>query len=80
MTLTLYVGQSLFFAPLFYGYGAGFYDDFTNAEVVLFGIGSFIVQIVLAILWFRAFRYGPLEWLWRVGTRTTLNVPLRRLA
>ena len=34
-------------------------------------------QLVLAALWFRRFRYGPLEWLWRAATRTTLAVPFR---
>jgi uncharacterized protein len=79
MTLTLYVGQSLVFAPLFYGYGFGLWDDLTNAETVLWGIAAFALQLVLAAAWFRAFRYGPLEWLWRAATRTTLAVPFRRV-
>jgi uncharacterized protein len=77
MTLTLYVGQSLVFAPLLYGYGLGLWDDLTNAETVLWGLAAFVLQLALAALWFRAFRYGPLEWLWRAGTRTTLDVPFR---
>jgi uncharacterized protein len=78
MTLTLYVGQSVVFAPLLYGYGLGWWDQFSNAEMVVVGIVSFALQAALAALWFRAFRYGPLEWLWRVGTRTTMKVPFRR--
>ena len=77
MTLTLYVGQSLVAAPLFYGYGLGLWDDVSNAEVVLWGLAAFAAQLALAALWFRAFRYGPLEWLWRAGTRTSLAVPFR---
>ena len=77
MTLTLYVGQSLVAAALLYGYGLGLYDDLTSAEMVLWGAAAFAAQIALAALWFRAFRYGPLEWLWRVGTRTSLAVPFR---
>jgi uncharacterized protein len=77
MTLTLYVGQSLIGAPLFYGYGLGLWDDVSNAEVVLWGLAAFAAQIALAALWFRAFRYGPLEWLWRATTRTSLAVPFR---
>ncbi|HSG33159.1 MAG TPA: DUF418 domain-containing protein [Sphingomonadaceae bacterium] len=80
MTLTLYIGQSIVFAPLLYGYGFGWWDDLTNAEMVAIGVLTFALQAVLAALWFRAFRYGPLEWLWRAGTRTTLAVPLRRTA
>ena len=76
MTLTLYVGQSLVFAPILYGYGLGLWDDLSNAETVLLGLAAFAAQIAFAALWFRAFRYGPLEWLWRAATRTSLAVPL----
>jgi uncharacterized protein len=78
MTLTLYVGQSLVAALLLYGYGLGLWDDLSNAEAVLWGLAAFAAQIALAALWFRAFRYGPLEWLWRAGTRTSLAVPFRQ--
>jgi len=80
MTLTLYVGQSLVAAPLLYGFGLGLWDDFSSAGMVLLGLAAFALQIGLAALWFRAFRYGPLEWLWRAGTRTTLAVPMRRFS
>jgi uncharacterized protein len=79
MTLTLYVGQSIVAAVLLYGYGFGLYDDLSSAEMVLGGIVAFALQLALAAWWFRAFRYGPLEWLWRVATRTTLAVPFRRV-
>jgi len=45
---------------------------------VLASIVAFGLQLVLAALWFRAFRYGPLEWLWRAATRTTFDVPFRK--
>ena len=34
--------------------------------------------MVFAQAWFRHFRYGPLEWLWRAATRTSLDVPFAR--
>ena len=34
-----------------------------------------VAQGILAHLWFRRFHYGPLEWLWRAATRTSLDVP-----
>jgi uncharacterized protein len=77
MTLTLYVGQSLVFAPVFYGYGLGLWDDLSNAQAVLLGLAAFALQLALAPLWFRVFRYGPLEWLWRAATRTSLDIPFR---
>ena len=80
MTLTLYVGQSLAFAPIFYGYGFGLWDDLSNAQAVLFGLAAFALQVAFAALWFRYYRYGPLEWVWRAATRTSLDVPFRRTA
>lgn len=78
MTLTLYVGQSLVFAPILYGYGFGLWNKLTNAEMVLWGIAAFALQMAGAALWYRYFRYGPLEWLWRAGTRTTLDIPFKK--
>ncbi|NJO13976.1 MAG: DUF418 domain-containing protein [Rhizobiales bacterium] len=78
MTLTLYVMQSLVFVWVFYGFGLGLYDDLSNRATVILGLAAFAVQIVLAVLWFRSFRYGPLEWLWRAGTIGSFATPLRR--
>ena len=78
MTLTLYVGQSLVAAPLLYGFGLGLWDDLSQGQLALAGALLFAAQAALAALWFRAYRYGPLEWLWRAGTRTTLAVPFRQ--
>lgn len=79
MTLTLYVLQSLVFTPVFYGFGLGLHDGLSNRATVLIGIAAFAVQIVLATLWFKAFRLGPLEWLWRAATQGNWATPLRRL-
>ena len=75
MTLTLYVGQSIVFTPIFYGYGFGLYDDLTSLQCLEIGIIAFVAQVALAHLWFRHFYYGPLEWIWRAATRTTFDVP-----
>ncbi|KRA80749.1 DUF418 domain-containing protein [Altererythrobacter sp. Root672] len=77
MTLTLYVGQSLVAAPLLYGFGLGLFDDLSSAQLVGLGVVTFAAQMALAALWFRYFRYGPLEWLWRAATRTDFSLPIR---
>lgn len=77
MTLTLYVGQSFVAAPLLYGFGLGLWDELSQAQLALAGIVLFAAQAALAAVWFRVWRYGPLEWLWRAATRTTLAVPFR---
>ncbi|WP_443749004.1 DUF418 domain-containing protein [Asticcacaulis solisilvae] len=80
MTLTLYVLQSIVFVPVFYSYGLGLHATMSQETAVLIGIAAFAVQVVLAHLWFRAFLYGPLEWLWRAATYLTLKVPFIRRA
>ncbi len=42
------------------------------------GLAGVAVQLVLAAAWFKAFHYGPLEWLWRCGTRLSFDIPFRR--
>ena len=80
MTLTLYVGQSLLFVPLFYPFGLGLYASIGEVRSLALGVVAFLLQVAAATLWFRYFHYGPLEWLWRCGTRTTFAIPFRRRA
>lgn len=62
MTLTLYIAQSLVFVPVFYGYGLGGYETIGQTQAFLIGVVAFAAQLVFATLWFKRFRYGPLEW------------------
>lgn len=77
-TLSLYIGQSLLFVPLFYAFGAGRYATIGEGRSLLLGIVAFVLQLAGATWWFRHFHYGPLEWLWRCGTRTSFAIPFRR--
>lgn len=78
MTLTLYIGQSLLFVPFFYGFGLGLYGDLTLGQRLAIGIVAFALQILFARYWFGHFHYGPLEWIWRAGTRADFAIPFRR--
>ena len=80
MTLTLYIGQSLIFVPVYYGFGLHLWDRITQIEALMLGLVSFAVQLVFATWWFRYFLYGPLEWLWRAATRLSFDIPFRRRA
>ena len=80
MTLTLYVLQSVIFVPVFYSFGLGLHASMLQSTAVLIAIPVFALQVLLAHLWFRAFLYGPLEWLWRAGTYLTVKVPFVRKA
>lgn len=78
MTLTLYIGQSLVFVPVFYGFGLGGYATIGQTQAFLIGVVAFAAQMVFAALWFRRFRYGPLEWGLRSATWLK-RVPMRRI-
>ncbi|MFT4074840.1 MAG: DUF418 domain-containing protein [Asticcacaulis sp.] len=78
MTLTLYVGQSLIFVPVFYSFGLNQQATMLQSTAILIAIPAFIAQVAFAHLWFRYFLYGPLEWLWRAATYLTVKVPFIR--
>ena len=78
MTLTLYVGQSLVFVPVFYGFGLHLWDRITQEEALALGVAAAAAQVAGAHLWFGRFAYGPLEWLWRAGTRLSFDIPFLR--
>jgi uncharacterized protein len=65
MALTNYLLQSAVCVPLFYGFGAGWFAEFSLARLLLFAFGLFVFQMILSALWLSIFRQGPIEWLWR---------------
>jgi len=78
MTLTLYIGQSLVFVPVYYGFGLHLWDRITQPESLILALLAFAAQLAFATIWFRHFVYGPLEWLWRAGMKLSFDVPFRR--
>ena len=54
-----------------FGFGFGFGLFLKTTPGWNFGIATlvFILQAMFARWWFRHFRYGPVEWLWRSGTK-----------
>ncbi len=75
MTLSIYVGQSLLCVPIFYGFGLGGWAYLGQVNSFLLGASLWMVQIAAAAWWFRHYRYGPLEWLWRAATYMRLDIP-----
>lgn len=78
MTLTLYLAQSLVFVPVFYNYGLNQHATMSQSTAILLGIAAFLVQLGFAHLWFRHYRYGPLEWLWRAATYVSYKIPFKK--
>jgi len=75
MAVTNYLSQSVICGFLFIG--LRWYNQLERHELyyVVFAIWAF--QLVFSALWLRAFRFGPVEWLWRYLTYLK-RPPLRR--
>lgn len=68
MALSCYIGQSLIGIVLFYGIGFGLGTRFGLGQIELVALAVFFVEALLCHLWLRSFRFGPLEWVWRLLT------------
>jgi len=55
---------AVFATALFYGWGWNLATP-GAAACLGFSLAIFAVQIVVAQLWLRRYRFGPLEWVWR---------------
>lgn len=68
MALTNYIGQSVIGMFLFYGIGLGFGTEIGLLQTELVVLAVFSFQIVFSTLWMSQFKFGPLEWGWRMLT------------
>jgi uncharacterized protein len=67
MALTNYIGPSATGMILFYGIGFGLaLTGLIYVELIAAGVFAF--QILFSGIWLRYFRFGPLEWIWRMLT------------
>ncbi len=75
MSLSNYLLQSVVMAVLFYGWGFGMFGQTNVKYLILLAVIIFAFQFMLSVFWFRIFRQGPLEKLWRritySGTRNS---------
>lgn len=65
MALTNYIMQSLICTFIFYSYGLGLYGKMNPTMGMIMTLAIITAQIVMSKFWFKKFRFGPLEWLWR---------------
>ena len=68
MAFTNYILMSLLMMFTFYGNGLGLFSKLERAEQMLVVVGIWLVIIIVSPIWLKHFRFGPLEWLWRVLT------------
>lgn len=76
MALTNYLTHSLLSSLYFYGYFGGHFG-MPRATQVGFVFAVIALQVVFCTWWLGRFRYGPMEWLWRVVTYWRIT-PIRR--
>jgi uncharacterized protein len=76
MALTTYLSQSVVMTFLFYGWGLGLLGTLGPAASIAITAAVFACQIALSRMWLARFRFGPMEWVWRMITYGTAP-PLR---
>ena len=78
MSLTSYMVQSFLGVFVFYGFGLGMYDYLGSFLSLVVGVIILLMLLVFSHIWFRYYRYGPLEWIWRALTYRSWHVPMRK--
>ncbi len=66
MAFTNYILMSLLGMFIFYGNGLGLFGKVERSIQILIVFAIWILILTISPLWLKTFRYGPLEWLWRV--------------
>lgn len=65
MALSNYLLQSIICTTIFYNYGLGLYGKVGPAWGLVLTLVIYIIQIFISKYWFKYFRFGPMEWVWR---------------
>lgn len=68
MSLTSYITQSVIGSALFYNWGFGLHDKLGITASFFVGILIFLVQYAFACWWFKRYKQGPLEYIWKKAT------------
>ncbi len=77
MAFTNYILMSLIAMFIFYGNGLGLYGLVERKFQILIVFAIWILLVILSPLWLKKFRFGPIEWLWRILTYWKIQ-PIRR--
>ena len=78
--LSNYLLHSIVMTTLFYGYGFGLFGSIGRFNLLWLVVAMWVVNISVSLLWFRSFRFGPAEWLWRTLTYGKAPAMRRRAA
>ena len=83
MAFSNYILQTVICTTIFYGHGFGYFESVPRTGQITIVFAIYAAQLVIAPLWLRHFRFGPLEWLWRsltYGKRQPFRCVAIRLA
>jgi len=78
MAFTNYLLQSFLCGVVFYGVGFGLFGKLQRFEIYYVLAAVWIFQIIFSHVWFRYFKFGPMEWFWR--SLTYWQMPVMRRA
>jgi uncharacterized protein len=79
MAFTNYILMSILGMFIFYGNGLGYIGYLDRFTQILITIGIWALLLIISPIWLKYFRFGPLEWFWRVLTYWHYQ-PMRRVA
>jgi len=65
MALTVYLAETLVMTSIFYHYGGALFGEVGRFWLLLIALGVWAVLAVFSASWLKAYRQGPVEWLWR---------------
>ena len=68
MSLSNYLMSNFILSLLFYGYGFGLYGQMGPGTQLWITLAIYAGLYFWSIFWLKHYRFGPLEWLWRVLT------------
>lgn len=68
MALTNYILQSVICTAIFYGFGLGLIGRFPPVYILPLAIAVFGLQVYASERYFKKYKMGPLEKMWRTGT------------
>ncbi|MGV2940750.1 DUF418 domain-containing protein [Mesobacillus sp. LC4] len=68
LSISNYLFQSVVSTLIFYSYGLGYYGEWSIFSGTMLVLVIYIIQLAFSSWYVKRFHYGPVEWLWRIGT------------
>lgn len=68
MAFTNYILQSVICTFIMYGHGLGYFGEVERWQQLMIVSGVWALQLFYSPIWLKHYRFGPLEWCWRVLT------------